>query len=75
MKPIEGVHPGMAKHIKNQSDFQPANAKAQRESLISLDGADQDFLNQSNQVMSYLKTAENGFIGLDQQQMAKQGAN
>jgi len=45
MKPIEGVHPGMAKHIKNKSDFQPANAKAQRESLISLDGADQDFLN------------------------------
>jgi hypothetical protein len=38
MKPIQGVHPGMAK-------AQPANAKAQRESLISLDGADQDFLN------------------------------
>jgi len=52
-----------------------AHEKAQRESVISLDGAEQDFLNQSNQVMSYLKTAENGFIGLGQEQAAKKDAN
>ena len=58
MKPIQNVQAGMDKS-------KSANANAQRESLIRLDGAEQDFLNQSNEVMSYLKTAEKGFIGLD----------